>query len=213
VVAPAPTEFSTKVGVLAGLAVVCAARPVVERLVAARGGRIRVPAFAMVVAVVMGAGLLFVAGVRARPTDAVSRPVAGERFVGPAAAIPSVTIDPAVHRIAASVTSRSAQAIGQDVVAELSAKGGASYAFDQMTLVLVRNPLRPQDAPRIGMAVHGTRNGRPTAPRWCSRRSRGATTRSALQPRRDGVDSGRGPSELGQDLLHQVSMGRAPWMH
>jgi hypothetical protein len=28
-----------------------------------------------------------------------------------------------------------------------------------MTVVLVRNPLRPQDASRIGMAVHGTRNG------------------------------------------------------
>jgi hypothetical protein len=25
----------------------------------------------------------------------------------------------------------------------------------------VRNPLRPQDAPRIGMAVHGTKNGAP----------------------------------------------------
>jgi hypothetical protein len=113
----------------------------------------------MVVAVVAVAGLLFMAGMRARPTEVVSRPVAGERFVGPAAAIPSVTIDPAVHRIAASVTSQSAQAMGQDVVAELAAKGGASYVFDQMTVVLVRNPLRPQDAPRIGMAVQATRNG------------------------------------------------------
>src|SRR5256885_496951 len=43
-VAPARTEFSTKVGGLAGLVVVCAARPVVERLLAARGGRLRVPA-------------------------------------------------------------------------------------------------------------------------------------------------------------------------
>jgi hypothetical protein len=158
-VAPARTEFSTKVGLLAGLAVVCAARPVAERLVAARGGRIRVPAFAVVAAVVMGAGLLFVAGVRARPTEAVSGPVAGERFVGPAPAIPPVAVDPAVHRIAASITPQSAQAIGQDVVADLAAKGGASYVLDQMTVVLVKNPLRPQDAPRIGMAVHGTRNG------------------------------------------------------
>jgi hypothetical protein len=160
-VAPAPTEFSTKVGVLAGLAVVCAARPVVERLVAARGGRIRVPALAVMAAVVMGGVLLFVANVRVRPTTAVPRPMAGERLVGPAAAIPPVAIDPAVRRIAASVTSQSAQAMGQDVVGGLAAKSPASYVLDQMTVVLVKNPLRPQDAPRIGMTVHGTRNEAP----------------------------------------------------
>jgi hypothetical protein len=158
-VAPARTEFSTKVGVLAGLAVVCAARPAVERLVAARGGRIRVPAVAVMAAVVMGGGLLVMAGVRARPAGAVSRPVAVEGLVGPPAAIPPVAIDPAVHRIAASVTPQSAQAMGQDVVGELTAKGRASYVFDKMTVVLVKNPLRPQDAPRIGMRVQGTRNG------------------------------------------------------
>ncbi|MEA2502624.1 MAG: enediyne biosynthesis protein [Actinomycetota bacterium] len=159
--APARTEFSTKVGVLAGLAVVCAARPLVERLVAARGSRIRVPAFAVLVVVVMGGGLLFVAGVRARPAGAVARPVAGERFVAPAAAIPQVAIDPGVQRIAASITQQSAQAMGQDVAGDLAAKGSAVYVFDQMTVVLVRNPLRPQDAPRIGMAVRGTKNGAP----------------------------------------------------
>jgi hypothetical protein len=159
--APARTEFSTKVGVLAGLAVVCAARPLVERHVATRGSRIRVPAFAVLVAVVVGGGLLFVAGVRARPARAVSRPVAGERFVTPAAAIPQVAIDPGVQRIAASITQQAAQAMGQDVVGDLAAKGPAAYVFDRMTVVLVRNPLRPQDAPRIGMAVHGTKNGAP----------------------------------------------------
>jgi hypothetical protein len=70
-----------------------------------------------------------------------------------------VAIEPAVHRIAASVTPQSAQAMGQDVVGELTAKGRASYVFDKMTVVLVKNPLRPQDAPRIGMTVQGTRNG------------------------------------------------------
>jgi hypothetical protein len=158
-VAPARTEFSTKVGVLAGLAVVCAARPLVERLVAARGGRIRVRALAVMVTVVVGGGLLVVAGMRARPAGAGSHPVAGERFVAPAAAIPSVAIDPGVHRIAASITPQAAQAMGQDVAADLAAKGPATYVFDQMTVVLVKNPLRPQDAPRIGMGVHGTRNG------------------------------------------------------
>jgi hypothetical protein len=102
-----------------------------------------------------------VAGVRARRAGAVARPVAGERFVAPAAAIPQVAIDPGVQRIAASITPQAAQAMGQDVVGDLAAKGPAAYVFDQMTVVLVRNPLRPQDAPRIGMAVHGTKNGAP----------------------------------------------------
>ncbi len=160
-VAPARTEFSTKVGVLAGLVVVCAARPVVERLLAARGGRLRVPALAAVVAVALGAGVLVVAGMRARTAGAVAVPVAGERFAGPAAAIPPVAIDPGVQRIDTSITPPLAQAMGQDVVGDLAARGPAVYVFDRMTVVVVRNPLRPQDAPRIGTAVHGTRNGAP----------------------------------------------------
>jgi hypothetical protein len=158
-VAPGRTEFSTKVGVLAALAVVCAARPVAERLVSARGGRIRVPAFAALAAVVLGAGLLMVAGLRAHPTRVVAAAAAGERFVAPVAAIPTVAIDPAVHRIAASITPASAQEMGRDVAGDLAAKGPATYVLDRMTVVLVKNPLRPQDAPRIGMAVHGTRDG------------------------------------------------------
>ena len=160
-VAPARTEFSTKVGVLAGLVVVCAARPVVERLLAARGGRLRVPALAAVVAVALGAGVLVVAGMRARPAGAVAGPVTEGRFAGPAASIPPVAIDPSVQRIDTSITPPLAQAMGQDVVSDLAARGPAVYVFDRMTVVVVRNPLRPQDAPRIGMAVHGTRNGAP----------------------------------------------------
>ncbi|TMK44578.1 MAG: hypothetical protein E6G66_13835 [Actinobacteria bacterium] len=158
-VAPARTEFSTKVGVLAGLVVVCAARPVVERLLAARGGRLRVPALAGIVAVALGAAMLVGAGMRARPSGAVAAPVAGGRFAGPAAPIPPVAIDSGVQRIDTSITPPVAQAMGQDVVADLAAKGPAAYVFDRMTVVVVTNPLRPQDAPRIGMAVRGTRNG------------------------------------------------------
>jgi len=158
-VAPARTEFSTKVGVLAGLVVVCAARPVVERLLVAGGGRLRVPALAGLVAVALGAGVLVVAGMRARPAGAVAGRVAGERFAGPAAAIPPVAIDSSVQRIDASITPLLAQAMGDDVVGDLAGRGPAVYVFDRMTVVVVTNPLRPQDAPRIGMAVHGTRNG------------------------------------------------------
>ncbi|HEY2668001.1 MAG TPA: hypothetical protein VGK51_14300 [Actinomycetota bacterium] len=165
-VAPARTEFSTKVGVLAGLVAVCAARPAVERLLAARGGRLRAPALAGVLAVALG-GVLVVAATRARPAGAVAAPGAmaapgaGERFAGPAAAVPPVAIDPSVRRIDASVTAQLAQAMGQDVAGGLAAKGPAVYVLDRMTVVVVTNPLRPQDAPRIGMAVHGTRNGAP----------------------------------------------------
>src|SRR5207244_352078 len=158
-VAPARTEFSTKVGVLAGLVLVCAARPAVEGTPAARGGRVRVPAPAVAVALALGAGMLVVAGMRARPAGAVAGPVAGGHLAGPAAAIPPVAIDPKVQRIDASITPSLAQAMGQDVAGDLAARGLAVYAFDRMTVVVVTNPLRPQDAPRIGMAVHGTRNG------------------------------------------------------
>ena len=87
--------------------------------------------------------------------------MAGERFVGPAAAIPPVAIDPSVQRIDTSITPPLAQAMAQDVLGDLAGKGPAAYAFDRMTVVVVTNPLRRQDAPRIGMAVHGTRNGAP----------------------------------------------------
>jgi hypothetical protein len=138
---------------------------VVERLVAARGGSIRIPAFAMglamVVAVMGGGGLLTVAGFLARPAAALGAPVGGEQSTGPAAVIPTVEIDPEAHRIAASITPAVAQAIGQYVAAELAARDRAAYVLDRMTVVLLRNLLRPQDAPKIGMAVHGTKNGAP----------------------------------------------------
>jgi hypothetical protein len=70
-----------------------------------------------------------------------------------------VVIDPSVRRIDASITPPLARAIGQDVAGDLAGRGPAVYVFDRMTVVVVTNPLRPQDAPRIGMAVHGTRNG------------------------------------------------------
>jgi hypothetical protein len=70
-----------------------------------------------------------------------------------------VAIDPSVQRIDSSITPQMAQAMGQDVVGDLAARGPAVYVFDRMTVVVVTNPLRPQDAPKIGMAVLGTRNG------------------------------------------------------
>ena len=117
------------------------------------------PALAGIVAVALGAAMLVGAGMRARPSGAVAAPVAGGRFAGPAAPIPPVAIDSGVQRIDTSITAPLAQAMGRDVAGDLAAKGPAVYVFDRMTVVVVTNPLRPQDAPRIGMAVHGTRNG------------------------------------------------------
>src|SRR5207237_6669098 len=81
------------------------------------------------------------------------------RGADPAATIPPVAIDPSFRRIDTSIAAPLAQAMGRDVAGDLAAKGPAVYVFDRMTVVVVTNPLRPQDAPRIGMAVHGTRNG------------------------------------------------------
>ncbi|HEY6567524.1 MAG TPA: FG-GAP-like repeat-containing protein [Actinomycetota bacterium] len=81
-IAPQTTEFATKVAVLAALALVCAARPVLELVLATgrtgpaidrarmqlqAGGRV-VVASLTALAVVAAAGLVLVAGVVARPT-------------------------------------------------------------------------------------------------------------------------------------------------
>jgi len=80
-IAPQTTEFATKVAVLAALALVCAARPVIELVLSAEGTRPAVdhtrlrlraagrPAMGAVtaVSVVAATGLVFVAGIAAEP--------------------------------------------------------------------------------------------------------------------------------------------------
>ena len=75
-IAPQTTEFATKVAVLGALALVCAARPVVELLVASRLGRSWAPGRARAVALALGgaaafAALVVLAGIPARTDTAV----------------------------------------------------------------------------------------------------------------------------------------------
>jgi Na+-translocating ferredoxin:NAD+ oxidoreductase RnfD subunit len=80
-IAPQTTEFASKVAVLGALAIVCAARPVVEWLARRRGlqgGVARLPRLGVGLAAVAGAaafaGALVVAGIPARPVEASTAP-------------------------------------------------------------------------------------------------------------------------------------------
>jgi ASPIC and UnbV/FG-GAP-like repeat len=91
-IAPQTTEFATKVAVLAALAIVCAARPV-GMLVLERGRPVRVPqlggARARLVAFAAAAafaGLVVLAGIPARTTEAAAGPVVN------ASELPELTI-------------------------------------------------------------------------------------------------------------------------
>ena len=137
-VAPAGTEFWTKVGVLAALGLVCGLRPVAGRLtrrwtsVAARAwrGPDRVPPGRRGVrpvvlgaaAVAVGVALLVAGGVPARPAAALPLPARGLP-VAPAitpGVLPPVSIDPAVTRIDAGVTAVVAQQMGESLAGDLT---------------------------------------------------------------------------------------------
>ena len=128
-VAPSRSEFSTKLGVLAGLALVCAARPMVAPLLAARepakdrsrsaqrwhlAGR---GVLATGVAT-LAASLVVAAGVRARPAAGAVQAAAARPAV-PLVPIPYVLVDPAAHRLDASISAQVAQRMGQDLAADI----------------------------------------------------------------------------------------------
>ena len=174
-VAPAGTEFWTKVGVLSGLALMCMLRPALNRALGAdrsgwegalgadrsgwegalgadrsgwegtlgadrsalkealpaRWGGLR-PTALGIAAVAIGGGLLFIAGIPARPTAAqAGTPGRGKLAAAPPpvatspAAPPAVTIDPDLAHIDASVTPAVAQQMGQDLVDDLAIAGMA----------------------------------------------------------------------------------------
>ena len=152
--APVQSEFATKVAVLGGLAVVCALRPIGERLrrVGPAGRRFHLRGAAEIDAAdqpgarlvrsataVSAAGLaaivLVVAGIPARPAEpAASAPRApvGVRphvELGPRA-VPHVTVDPAVQGITTPVGEATAQRMGRDVVEDLVIEARALKALD-----------------------------------------------------------------------------------
>ena len=128
-IAPQTTEFATKVAVLAALALVCAARPVVE-LVAARtgsswmrGGRVRAAALALAAAAAFG-GLVVLAGMPARTeTAAASSPPleAGE--------LPEVTVVPS-EGVSTELDRETALKIAGDLVTDLRVEAEALAGRD-----------------------------------------------------------------------------------
>jgi hypothetical protein len=131
-IAPQRTEFGTKVAVLGALALVCPFRPLLERRFARDASPRWRPSRTVltgVAAVCVAVPLLIGLGSHARrPVLTVA--VAGHGTSRPEiaidpATIPPVTIDPAVRRIDASITTSSARLLVRDVLADLVIEGDA----------------------------------------------------------------------------------------
>jgi hypothetical protein len=173
--ATARSEFATKLAVLGGLTLVCALRPVLERVLPAtaetqapragssswrhrRPSRPVVAVIAGLCALVAGADLLVLAGGRTPMAAASSVEAAGPGAAGPTPSIhlPPVTVDPAVGTAGAAVTPALARAMAADLVAALAASAPPSYRFDRLTVVLVRDPSNSQAPPVVGIHAVGT---------------------------------------------------------
>jgi hypothetical protein len=123
-IAPARTEFWSKVAVLGALAIVCATQPLLWYLPAMRLG-VRKLAVAGVAALAAYAGALVAAGIPARPA-ARAAPVAAAR-------LPAITILPS-HGVQSTLDRRTARRIARDLVADLSRR--ARYRVDRIGLWL-----------------------------------------------------------------------------
>lgn len=211
-VAPAQTEFWTKVGVLGALVVVCGLRPLLERRLPAAGSdqdqgwwlatalagsrRRLVRSLGLAVACL---AVLLAAGVPARRAAATPVVVPTGPVVRPAVAVapgdlPPVHIDASVARIQVAMTPALAQQMASDLLADLIIEGDAirshsealaataatgrelgivqhqvdvataggpagvpGHSFASLSVVSVKDPLRPQDPARLGIAVPGGR--------------------------------------------------------
>ncbi len=131
-IAPRTTEYATKVAVLAALALVCAARPLLERLLPAAGsaddrawpwarGLMRhgwVSPAALALGAAGFAGLVVVAGIPARPDTATAGALPGNQ------PLPEVSVV-ATDGVSARVDSATADQIARDIVLDLSANAAA----------------------------------------------------------------------------------------
>jgi hypothetical protein len=145
--APARTEFATKVAVLGALVVVCGAMPLgglVQRV------RIRRPAFAGPAAALAMVGALLAASIPAR-TAAAPAPLPSSHAAPPASALPSITVSPDAQQTAGldPATARAA-------VAAAMQRAPAQSQITRATVLLLRNPARPQDPPQLGVELRGT---------------------------------------------------------
>jgi ASPIC and UnbV/FG-GAP-like repeat len=127
-IAPQTTEYKTKVAVLGALALVCATRPLLERLLPAAGapedrawpwtrGLMR-HGWALVLGAAGFAGLLVVAGIPARPDSASASSLPGGE------PLPQVNVV-ATEGISGRVDSATAKQIARDIVLDLRANADA----------------------------------------------------------------------------------------
>jgi hypothetical protein len=129
-IAPQTNEFATKVSVLAALAIVCAARPV-GILVLERGRPVRLPQLGGARTWLAGfgvaallAGLIVVAGIPARTTEAAAGPVVN------VSELPEVTIVPS-DDVATQLDRETALKIASDLVTGLRTETEALAAGDE----------------------------------------------------------------------------------
>jgi Na+-translocating ferredoxin:NAD+ oxidoreductase RnfD subunit len=141
-IAPQTTEYATKVAVLGALALVCAARPLLERLLPAAGapedrawpwarGLMRhgwVSTGALALAAAGFAGLVVVAGIPSRPDAATASSLPGG---GP---LPQVSVV-ATEGVSGRVDSATADRIARDIVLDLRANADALRLRDPQRAV------------------------------------------------------------------------------
>ena len=132
-IAPQTTEYATKVAVLGALALVCGARPLLERLFPAPGTyedslrawtgrlvqqrRLSTGAFALVAAASF-CGLVVLAGIPARPDAAAADSLSSDE------ALPEITVA-ATTGVSSKIDSATARQIARDIVLDLDAESDA----------------------------------------------------------------------------------------
>jgi ASPIC and UnbV/FG-GAP-like repeat len=124
-IAPARTEYWSKVAVLGALAIVCGLRPLLERLPAVSIARRRL-AVAAAVGLVAYTGAVAASGVRARP-EATAAPLAHT------VRLPAITIGKS-KRVETKLDLPAAQRIARDLVADLRLQSAALSARRAKTL-------------------------------------------------------------------------------
>jgi len=150
--APMHTEFATKVAVLDALVVTCALTALAPLL--ARAVR-RVPRGALygVAALGAAAGALVAASIPARTA---SVPVAAlPRAAASTTALPPIDVSPAAALATGGIDTATARAMVAAVLAHIDTTGPRLHAT-AASVVLVRDPARPQDSPRLGVEISGT---------------------------------------------------------
>ncbi|MHB8513720.1 MAG: hypothetical protein ACYDCC_16355 [Actinomycetota bacterium] len=158
--APQTTEFGTKVGVLAALAIATSIRPLFERI-SLRSIPSRVmPAFVTLCVAILAVESLGIAGLHARP-----KPVANVALIRLQShllvPLPPITLDRSLRSVTPPISASIARVIAADFINDLEQTQSGTYSFTHFTLALRRIPNVPQAPPGLTIFVEGTRNGFP----------------------------------------------------